>query len=959
MDLEDLVAHLLALPDKDTRRQALHKHLPSLNSPQIESIVQMLRDAHRQYQFSDAQLSLQTVELISDIGICLHDDAILALGYRLTANAYTISFGQYEKARLLYDRAEEIFTATNDELELARMQIVRIWALSFTHGYAEAVRWGEYAYQVLERYGDVRSLSLLVNNLAVVHNRFGALDASLRLLNAAYDTLQRLGKLGRQYLANTIANHVFVLGLLGQYSAAIEMAREGLALAEHLEQHDVCARIQHNLGLTYYILGHYNRALHLFDQAQAARLADGRYHRYVQGELTATFCLLRLRRFSEVIERCQRVRQLCREHGVIPETPFSLLNEAKAYAGLGQFEEALSSLVQTREWMTTQGEGGMLNAAEADLAKAELLYRQREWSEARTIALTCVEVFGEMKRLLEVAQAYLVAARAATAMQDVEAGRDFARASLAISEPRGISALIYEGHAVLGQVAELDEEHAAAFEHYERAITALKRIQGRVMFEFRPDFMADRDKERVYEAIVGLCLSSNKPQAALEYVEEAKSRALIDLIAHRLDLRIEARTPGDEALVSELNRLNAHRNALCRQMLGEQSMTSEIVTRQQDIERRITELRNKLLVRNAEYARDLSFVEVQVEPVQPYLANDTLLIEFYSTKDGLLAFCATAQSPLVQVYRLPGKFSQVKRWQQRLQANFKTVPHSAIPHIPYLIRDVQVTLQLLYQNLLAPMAKQLAACRRLIIVPHGSLHYVPFHALFDGEKYLIETHEVSYLPASSFLCCSHDVACTTGHGMLAVGYSYQDRLPHAVAEARSLSERWQAELVCEDEATCERVQTLMAGRRIIHLATHGEFRHDNPLFSGLALADGWLTTLDVFNLRLSASLVTLSGCHTGRSLVGGGDELLGLMRAFLAAGAVSLVISQWATEDRAAAFLMERFYEQLDTGKSKSAALQEAQLGLLYEGVRSGEPVDRRHPFFWAPFYLVGDGGRL
>jgi CHAT domain-containing protein len=83
------------------------------------------------------------------------------------------------------------------------------------------------------------------------------------------------------------------------------------------------------------------------------------------------------------------------------------------------------------------------------------------------------------------------------------------------------------------------------------------------------------------------------------------------------------------------------------------------------------------------------------------------------------------------------------------------------------------------------------------------------------------------------------------------------------------------------------------------------------------------------------------------------------MRAFLAAGAVSLVISQWATEDRAAAFLMERFYEQLDTGKSKSAALQEAQLGLLYEGVRSGEPVDRRHPFFWAPFYLVGDGGRL
>jgi CHAT domain-containing protein len=936
----------------------LQKHLPSLNNQQIESIVQMLKEAHFQYLRSDAQRSLQSAELILDVGSCLHDDAHLALGYRLKANAYTISFGQHEKALLLYDRAEEIFTAMKNELELARMQAVRIWAQSFTDGYAEAVQWGERAYPVLEKHGEVQSLAVLVNNLAMVHNRFGALDASLQLLNEAYDTFQRLGEAGRQCLPNNIANHIFVSSLLGRYDVAIEMAREGLALAEQLEQRDVCARIQHNLGLTYYVLGHYNRALHLFDQAQVIRLADGRYHNYVQGELTATFCLLRLCRFTEVIDRCQRVRQLCQEHGVTPETPFSLLNEAKAYAGLSQFEKALSSLTQTQEWMATQGDGGVLNTAEADLVKAELLYRQGEWEEARVVALACVEAFGEMKRLLEVSQAYLIAARAATAMQDMDAGRDFAQASLAISEPRDISTLIYEGHAVLGQVAECGGEPAIAFEHYERAIAALRQIQGRVMLEFRPDFLADRDKEQVYQAMVRLCLSSDKPQTALEYVEEAKSRALVDLIAHRLDLRIEARTPDDEGLVSELNSLNAHRNALCRQMLGEQSTTGEMVTRQRDIERRITELRNKLLVRNAKYARDLSFVEIQVEPVQSYLASDTLLIEFYSVENRLLAFCVTAQSPVVQVYHLPVEFSRVKHWQQRLQTNLKTVPRSAISHIPHLVHDAQTTLWHLYQNLLAPLTEQLAAFRRLIIVPHGSLHYMPFHALFDGEKYLIETHEVSYLPASSFLCCSHGVDCN-GHGMLAIGYSYQNRLPHAVAEARSLSECWQAELVCEDEATRERVQTLMAGRRIIHFATHGEFRHDSPLFSGLALADGWLTTLDVFNLCLSASLVTLSGCHTGRSTVGGGDELLGLMRAFLAAGAASLVISQWATEDRAAAFLMERFYEQLDTGASKSAALQEAQLGLLYEGVRSGEPACHQHPFFWAPFYLVGDGGVL
>jgi CHAT domain-containing protein len=139
----------------------------------------------------------------------------------------------------------------------------------------------------------------------------------------------------------------------------------------------------------------------------------------------------------------------------------------------------------------------------------------------------------------------------------------------------------------------------------------------------------------------------------------------------------------------------------------------------------------------------------------------------------------------------------------------------------------------------------------------------------------------------------------------------------------------------------------------LHLATHGEFRADNPLFSGLALAGGWLTTLDIFNLHLNADLVTLSACQTGRSLVGGGDELFGLMRAFLAAGAASLVATFWTVEDRATARLMAHFYERLSSGESKGAALRHAQLQFLAEGADEVY----RHPYFWAPFFLSGDAG--
>ena len=120
-----------------------------------------------------------------------------------------------------------------------------------------------------------------------------------------------------------------------------------------------------------------------------------------------------------------------------------------------------------------------------------------------------------------------------------------------------------------------------------------------------------------------------------------------------------------------------------------------------------------------------------------------------------------------------------------------------------------------------------------------------------------------------------------------------------------------------------------------------------------------MTTLDVFNLRLKASLVTLSACQTGEAVIGGGDELLGLMRAFLSAGASALVLSHWAVEDHSTAQLMETFYQELEGGSTKGAALRHAQLQFVQpSGATNDERADMHsHPYFWAPFFLVGNPG--
>jgi len=273
-------------------------------------------------------------------------------------------------------------------------------------------------------------------------------------------------------------------------------------------------------------------------------------------------------------------------------------------------------------------------------------------------------------------------------------------------------------------------------------------------------------------------------------------------------------------------------------------------------------------------------------------------------------------------------------------------------------------LQKLYGLLLAPLEKELAGWSRLVIVPHGALHYLPFQALHDGENYVLQNWQISYLPGASFLRYCHE-ADREGRGgtetavapiaALAVGHSQSSELPYTVQEAVAVAQMWQGQTLVEEQATRQALLLAAPQARLLHVAAHGDFRPDNPLFSGIALDDGWLTTLDIFNLRLRASLVTLSACQTGRNVVAGGDELLGLMRAFLYAGAASLLLTLWTVEDRSTARLMELFYGHLLQGRDKAAALQAAQMQFIEE---AGEGL-QAHPYYWAPFFLVGATGAL
>jgi CHAT domain-containing protein/tetratricopeptide (TPR) repeat protein len=961
MHPQDLIEQLVAEPDAAVQQRILQEHAPDLD----DQVAEALKEKVIQLQQADVQSALRIAGLILYLAELTANPLHRALGLRAEAQVRAISLGEYQHSLELYDEATEICQAYNDPLSQARIQVTRVWPLACLGHHDKALQAGRWASKVLTEHEQWRSLASLNMNLAFIHLRSGANVKALEMLDKAQESFARLGPAGEPFWALSELNRAIVLRDLGRFEASIQASQRACEVMMRLGRKVEAVKAQQNLAAVYFILGRYTEALSILDQVQAVFLADGRQRDAILVELYVLECLLQLRRFTEVLEKCHQVRSLFASLGVRFEVARAILNEATAYAGLRRYDEALASLEEARRLF--QEENNRVWMACADMEQAVVLYHQGRFEESLVIAVSNAQVFQTHNLPVEQAQARLIAARAALALKRNDQARRLATIALAISQSLNIPTLTYQGHHLMGILAEAQENLPEALAAYDRAITELEQLRGRLMVEFRADFL--EDKQVVYEDIVGLHLALDQPLRGLEYAERAKSRALLDLLTHRLDLSIQAKEATDRPLVEELTHWRAERDRLYRRWEcdpdlggGDWALPNEERRQTQQqvlaLEKRITELWHKLLIRSADYARDAALWHVRTEPIQPYLTPETLLVEYFIARDALVVFLVTADE--VQARRLPVDLAQVRNLTQFLWLNLRAVPRRNLHQVPNSSKNVHGLLRQLYELLIAPLDDVLASYRQLLIVPHGPLHYLPFHAFYDGQSFLLERHEISYLPGASLLryCCETQPAAS---GLLVFGHSYNGRFPYTVDEARSIAALFDGEAFLGDRATPARLREAASDKRVIHLATHGDFRPDDPLFSGLALAGGWLTTLDIFNLRLDASLITLSACQTGRSVVGGGDELLGLMRAFIYAGAASLVLSQWAVEDRSTAQLMETFYWGLAQGQTKSAALRHAQLQFIRGQGASDDTMAETytHPYFWAPFFLVGDAGEL
>jgi CHAT domain-containing protein len=474
-----------------------------------------------------------------------------------------------------------------------------------------------------------------------------------------------------------------------------------------------------------------------------------------------------------------------------------------------------------------------------------------------------------------------------------------------------------------GRIAEKEGDLPGALDFWRRAIEVIEQQRSTINTEANKiGFVGD--KQDVYRAMVSGLFTATRYADAFDYVERSKARALVDLLADKKDFAVAA--PNAEE-IRKLLATAQQQELEARAQAGAPSTRSAPAV--------VATIREQA----PELASLVTVTSTPLAEIQSRLPEDEAIVEYYYDEGVFVAFVVTRTGLQGRRLDANGLEADIRALRAAIEKPFS--------------REHEAPAQALHTRLISPI-QDLIANRKLLIVSHGALHYLPFAALHDGKEYLLDKHSLRFLPSASVIRYLRTTQPGTRAGVLAFGNpdlgDPRFDLKFAQEEALAIAQKVpQSRALLRKEASEAAFRQYAAGFSTLHFATHGEFHGDAPLRSALLLAkdgdsDGLLTVGKLYSTRIAADLVTLSACETGLGKVASGDDVVGLTRGFLYAGASTVVASLWKVDDRATAALMTRFYDELRTSDRR-------------EALRSAQRAAREqfaHPFFWAAFQLTG-----
>ncbi|MEJ7841019.1 MAG: CHAT domain-containing protein [Rubrobacter sp.] len=868
--------------------------------------------------------------------------------------------GEFGEEIRLTRAARDGYAALGMNLEALRTNVGLMAALLELGAYEKALGAGRLVLDALDGEGDLdvaptREQADLLTAL-VEQNRGGCYEYMGRYEDALDSYLAAEGKyrgLGHtEGLGEIHCNRSAILLLLGRGSEALAAQEAASAIFEEAGLTLRHAQALANMGGTHLRLANFasslealGRARRLFDALDA--LAEE--HLLLRDTADA---YLELNLYSEALAAYEKANAWLREAGIDHDRARTLWGMGSALIALSNFGEAERALRGAADKFAAAGNAPMLSGVL--LEQASLIAARGDREAALGTARRALDLVSAKDRPVEQMYSNLRLSDLLLQENETDGAEAYLLDARRLADRLALPHLRYRLDERLGRLRRLQGRDEEARALLEAAVGEIERLRGTVTQEtMRASFL--RDKTAAYDDLLLLHLARGDAEGtrlAFEVAEKAKSRALADLLTGVVDGTPDA----DPAIQRRVKELQEDLNATYGRMLGVADEDGQVASpaghlqgRAAELENEIGHLRLQAATASADPFAALGTPEEDVPAGPP--PGETLLA-YHIVGAEVLAFVVTEDN--VRVGRHLASAGAVARLLRRLGSQwdrFRVGPEFIGRHAATLELSTRGLLGSLYASLVAPLEPLLPeapggpGASKLTIVPHGLLHRVPFHALFDGERYLLERFETSYAPSARLHALGRRQGRRDPGRALVVGVS-DPLLPAVAREARAVCRHLPgAEVLIDERATVAAVEERSAGRGILHLACHGLFRSDNPMFSSLKLHDGWLTAADALGLDLTGALVTLSACESGRSEVFAGDELMGLTRAFLGAGASAMTVSLWVVQDDTTASLMEDYYERLRDGAGPARALRSAQLALKEE---------HPHPYHWAPFVLVG-----
>ena len=951
------VTALLAQPSTEARSAFLHM-ADLLNA---EGLSQLL-DFASQVVGNNPGQARQLAMLCTDVAKSSDALNIVPQATYLHAQTHAIN-GEFSQAGALIKSAREQYLSLGQLSAALRTNVGLISVLAEEGQYQEAIRVGLSALETIERSDPVdltvisaKKISGLIHkNLGICYEMIGNYDQALNSFSLAEDLFQEAGMVEETgALAMSRASILLNLGRAVESLTTLQGAATGFASMDNRLRYAKCLN---NLGNAHLVLGNYSQCLDVLKEARRLlSTLDAQVDQLILQGLTAD-AYLGLNLYPEAIVEYQAANEGLEKMGMAYQRAWILWGLGAALTAQSQWEEAESALSQAA--MLFQEAGNKQLLCGVLLEQAALMAAQDERGMAVQLAHRAYLLVADEE--WPVQRVYALLKLADLALPDVSLAESLLLEAQQMIASLALPHLRYRLRQRLGHLFLLQRRNEEAENLLQAAIMEIEQLRGNLTQEtLRASFL--RDKLAVYEDLAQLYLARGDEeslQKALHVTEQAKSRTLADLIMGLVDTKLV--TNADPEQYQRLEILKSELNATYNQALrGAQDGERAVPWRELNARAiTLTNEINRLYLALADNGSSQAVAHTVAHAAAHTPSFDTIrtqlpphltLLTYHILADEVLVF--VYQNGRLRVKRHLTDVSTLQKLMQELDMEwrrFQAEDSFIGRHLRHLEQSVQQVLNHLYRLLIAPIAAWLPSSEgitpRLGIVPHGMLHQLPFQALFDGEQYLIDRFEIVYAPSATLM--AHYQRPKPRRNSQAVVFGVSDPLiPHIVAEAHAVAQYLpHTEPYLNEQATLAAFRTQSSHCGILHVACHGLFRADNPMFSALKLYDGWLTAADVLGLDLADSFVTLSACESGRNDGLRGDEILGLTRAFLGAGARALIVTLWLIEDESSASLMACLYERLAQGADYPSALRTAQLTLKEK---------LSHPYYWAPFIAIG-----